>query len=196
MATPPADQPFPFPFKAGFEDEKLLATPKYFSDQGGAFEVVQRDDQQGNCLRQVITRKTIEWEGYPIYNQTLAGDTAWTNYSFNCDVFFPEPYSYATILSRANEMHRSHKIPDAYRLILHSSGKWEFLAGTKSLASGLVVLNKNSWHSLQLDVKGNNIQVMINSKILADITDSTYTHGLVGLGCSFHRVDFDNVHVR
>lgn len=196
IVTPPANKPFPFPFKAGFEDEKLMATPKYFSDQGGAFEVAQRNDGKGNCLRQVITRRAIEWEDSPIFNQTVVGDLSWTDYSVSSEIFFHESYSYATILSRATEMYRSHKLPQAYLLKLESSGKWELSAGNKKLASGLIVLNNSNWQSMLLDAKGDKLKAIINGKVVTEINDSTYTHGMAGLGSSFHLVDFDNFEVK
>lgn len=196
IATPAEDKPFPFLFKAGFEDEKLSTTPRYFSDQGGAFEVARRSDQQGNCLRQIITRRAIEWEDSPIFNQTVVGDTLWTDYSVSCEIFFPEAYSYATILSRTTEMHRSHKLPEAYLLKLQSSGKWELWAGANNLASGFLVLPEKSWHTIQLDTKGAKIKAIINEHVVADVVDSTYTHGMVGLGSSVNLVDFDNLEVK
>jgi galactosylceramidase len=195
-ATPAENKPFPFPFNAGFEDEKLKATPKYFMDQGGAFEVAARNDGKGNCLRQVITRRTIEWEDTPVFNQTVAGDTLWTDYSVSCDVLFAEKYSYASLFSRATEMHRSHKLPEAYQLILHSSGKWELMAGAKKLVSGLVILPESGWDTLVLETKKERIKATINGKLVADITDTTYTHGMAGVGSSFNQIDFDNFSIK
>lgn len=193
IPAPVENNPFPFPFKAGFEDEKLMSTPMYFSDQGGAFEIVKRNDQLGNCLRQVITRRAIEWEEAVVSNQTVVGDTTWTDYSIKCEVFFPDTYSTATLLSRATEMHRTHKLPEAYILNFHTSGKWELMAGTKILAEGITAITENKWHSIQLVAKGDKIKAIINEKIVADIIDSTYTHGMAGLGSSFNNVDFDNL---
>jgi hypothetical protein len=195
-ATPAENKPFPFPFNACFEDEKLKATPKYFMDQGGAFEVATRNDGKGNCLRQVITRRTIEWEDSPVFNQTVVGDTLWTDYSVSCDVLFAEKYSYATLFSRATEMHRSHKLPEAYQLILHSSGKWELMAGAKKLVSGLVILPESGWDTLVLETKKERIKATINGKLVADITDTTYTHGMAGVGSSFNLIDFDNFSIK
>ncbi|HWS01719.1 MAG TPA: hypothetical protein VN249_13945, partial [Prolixibacteraceae bacterium] len=141
VAAPGENKPFPFPYSAGFDDENLLATPKYFMDQGGAFEVASRTDGKGKCLRQVITQKAIEWEDKPIFNQTVIGDPDWMDYVVSCDILFPESYSSATLLARATEMNRSHILPDAYLLKLQSSGKWELTAGKKRLASGLVALD-------------------------------------------------------
>ena len=69
------------------------------------------------------------------------------------------------------------------------------MAGTKNLASGLVILAENSWHSIQLDARGDKITAVINGQTVAEITDSTYSHGMIGLGSSFNEVDFDNVEV-
>jgi hypothetical protein len=196
VVTPPEKKPFPFPFKANFEDEKLMATPKYFSDQGGAFEIASRKDSQGSCLRQMITRMGILWgggsRGGKEFYQTVVGDTLWKDYSVSCDIFFHEPYSYATLLLRATEMHRSIKMPEAYILKLESSGKWELSAGEKRLQTGIIQLNRKDWQFMQLDAKGDKITVVINGQTLSDVVDSTFTHGIAGLGSSNHVVDFDN----
>ena len=92
-------------------------------------------------------------------------------------------------------MHRSHKPAEAYQLKLHSSGKWELTAGVKKLASGLIALPENSWNSIQLDARGDKITAIVNGQSVAEITDSTYSHGMIGLGSSFNEVDFDNVKV-
>ena len=195
-AIPATNTPFPFPFFAGFEDEKLSATPKYFSDQGGAFEVGKRNDQKGNCLRQVITRRAIEWEEGPVFNQTVVGDTLWTDYSVSCEVFFPEPYSSASVMSRATEMHRSHKMPEAYQLKLESSGKWELFAGSKRLSNGLVQLKEKNWHTLVLETKGIQLKGYVDNQLITDISNSAYSHGMAGIGSSFNNVDFDNFTIK
>lgn len=195
VATPPENKPFPFPFIAGFDGEKLKTTPKYFSDQGGAFEIASRSDQKGNCLRQLISKKGIEWEEKPIFNQTVVGNPSWTDYAASCDIFFHEDYSYATILSRATEIYRSHQLPDAYILKLNSSGIWELKAGKQKLASGFVKIDKDSWQKISLNLNAQNIKAIINGQTVASLTDSTYTSGMAGLGSSFHWVDFDNFSV-
>ena len=195
-AIPAVTKPFPFPFTATFDDEQPLSSPKYFMDQGGAFEVVKRKDHKGNSLQQVITRKTIEWEEGPIFNQTVIGDTLWTDYAVSCMTYFPDPYSYASVIARAMEMHRSHKMAEAYQLKLESSGKWELFAGSKKLSTGMVQLKEYSWHNLTIETKGNQIKGWVNNQLVTEVTDKTYTHGLAGLGCSFHKVEFDNFMVK
>jgi hypothetical protein len=77
-------------------------------------------------------RQTIEWEDTPVFNQTVVGDSSWTDYAMSREIFFSESYSYATILCRATEMHQSHKLPEAYLLKLQSLGKWELIADSKN----------------------------------------------------------------
>ncbi|HUQ66677.1 MAG TPA: hypothetical protein VM101_11000 [Flavitalea sp.] len=182
---------FPFPYKAEFDEEKLAVTPKYFSDMGGAFEVAERKDHKGKCLRQVIRNRGIEWEE-PVYNQTILGDTMWKDYSATSDVFFQESYSYATIFVRAMEMHRSHKLPEGYILKLQSSGLWELFAGSKRLARGKVSLDILKWQTISIETKGRIVQATINGKVIAKVADAAFSHGIAGIGSSFHVVDFDN----
>ena len=60
---PPAAD-FPLPYRDDFESYRPGQTPKYFSDQGGVFEVAERPDG-GKCLRQTIVRRGIDWHFHP-----------------------------------------------------------------------------------------------------------------------------------
>lgn len=194
-STSPPDKPFSLPYTTGFEEEKQGATPRYFMDQSGAFEVAARHDGKGNCLRQIITRKGIEWEDLPSFNETVIGDTAWSNCSVTSLVHFADPYSYGSLFLRATEIHRSHELPEAYQLKLEASGKWTLLAGKKKLATGFAKLN-GEWQTLVLSANGAIIEAFLNNKKLVSLEDRTYKKGLVGLGCSYHQVDFDDFVVR
>ncbi|GHV67535.1 galactosylceramidase [Bacteroidia bacterium] len=194
VAVIPPSQPFPFPYLADFEGDNINGTPRYFSDQGGAFEVVAREDKKGNCLRQVITRPCIEWEG-AVLNQTVVGDTTWTDYSVKADVCFVEPYSEASVIGRAIEMHRSHKPADAYHFKVKSSGHWTLNSGSSTLDSGWLPITLQTWNTLTLSMKDSHITASLNGTVLSEVEDSTFTHGMVGLGTSFHQVDFDNVNI-
>jgi hypothetical protein len=35
--------------------------PRYFSDQGGIFEVARRADGKSNCVRQFVSVRGIDW---------------------------------------------------------------------------------------------------------------------------------------
>jgi galactosylceramidase len=143
----------------------------------------------------VITSKGIEWEDKPIFNQTVIGDPEWRDYAVGCDIFFPEVYSYATLLVRATEMNRSHAPADGYILRLQSSGKWELMAGKKRLSTGVAALEISAWQNLRLQVKGTEIRAYLNEKEIVSLSDTTFRKGMAGVGCSFDRVEFDNFQV-
>lgn len=188
----PEKKAFPFPYRENFDAYGNGATPKYISDQGGAFEVYDFGNSVNKVLKQMITRPAIEWEG-AVINQTVAGDTNWQNYSTSVDVLFAEPYSYGNISGRLTETHRSHKEPEAYTLRLFSSGKWELRTAEKTLASGYKKLDNTQWHNLKLVMKEDNIQAYINQECVASLQDKLYTKGMIGLGSSFHETCFDNL---
>ncbi|MDR3244976.1 MAG: hypothetical protein LBT50_00920 [Prevotellaceae bacterium] len=192
ISSIPDDKPFPFPYKTDFEDKPLFTTPPYFMDQGGAFEIAERTDGKGKCLRQVITRPCIEWEG-AVMNQTVLGDTTWTDYAVQTDIYFTEPYSDASIIGRSMEMRRSHKPADAYYFKLKSSGHWTLSAADKILLSGWLPVDIQTWYTLTLSMKGAKITASVNQQIVCEVEDQTFSHGQAGLGSSFHVVDFDHI---
>ncbi|GHT13011.1 galactosylceramidase [Planctomycetales bacterium] len=190
----PESKPFPFPYFADFEEEKINGTPRYFSDQGGAFEVAEREDKKGKCLRQVITRPCIEWEG-AVFNQTAIGDAAWTDYCVKTDFYFVEPDSEVFVCGRVTELRRSHRPGDAYYFNLKSSGHWLLRAGNKELSSGQIPVDTKTWHTLTLSMQNDKITASINGTVLCAVTDNSFKHGMAGIGSSFHKVDFDDFSV-
>lgn len=184
---------FPFPYSEDFETVPPGKCAPYICDQGGAFEVSNRTDNQGHALRQIITRPGIEWEG-AVINQTVVGNPHWKDYTASTDICFVDSYSYASLSGRVTETHRSHQAPEAYILQLESSGLWTLKAAEKVLAKGRVSLPGN-WHNLKLEMKGDSIKAYIRHKEVAAVSDTTYSRGMISLGSSFHRVDFDNIAV-
>lgn len=192
--TIPCDRAYPFPYHENFEAYESGATPKYLSDQGGAFEVAQLEGGENKVLKQVITRPAIEWEG-AVINQTVGGDVRWGDYSVRAKVFFPQPYSYANVSGRLTEVYRSHTEPDAYTLRLFSSGKWELRTAARVLKAGYLPLDCSMWHELALKMKGDEIRAFIDGTCVGSVNDNSYSHGMIGLGSSFHEIYFDELQV-
>lgn len=190
----PCERAFPFPYQDDFDGYGIGSTPAYLSDQGGAFEVDEFVEDGNKILRQVITRPAIEWEG-PVINQTVGGDIQWSDYSVSVKVFFAEPYSYANISGRLTEVYRSHTESDAYSLRLFSSGKWELRTSATVLDSGYVPLDNSIWHELNLRMKGSDLLAFIDRKCVASLKDTSYSHGMIGLGSSFHNICFDDLKI-
>ena len=95
----PPPKPLALPYREDFRRYALGETPRLFSDQQGAFEVARAGGGRGgNCLRQVITSKPIEWtgDGDP---STVAGDPHWQNYRVSSDVLLEQP-GYVDLIGR------------------------------------------------------------------------------------------------
>ena len=199
-AAPPSDKPFPFPYRDSFETTPLNRAPKYLSDQDGAFEVHPCLYRSGQCLEQVITAKPIPWS-HLADPWTLAGDESWTDYHLAADVLVNETGP-VTLLGRIDSANSFHDgvYPGGYVFRLHPTGKWEFLSTTDSglprlLSSGEVELSTLKWHHVDLDFHGNHITVTLDNTSLADITDKSHPHGMVGLGTGWNQGEFDNLSV-
>ena len=189
----PGKKDFPLPYRENFEGYSLEATPRYISDQGGAFEVALRGDGKGKSLRQAITRPAIEWEG-AVVNQTVTGCEFWEDYSVEADIFLP-PYAHGSISGRVTETHRSHKEPEAYTLRLHGDGTWFLYAAAKALARGKFDRREGEWNNARMEFSGDNIKGYIDGEPVFSVRDTTYTRGMVSLGSSFHHTEFDNLSV-
>lgn len=192
--TPPAEKAFPLPYSEDFEGYATGATPRYFSDQSGIFEVVPRDDGQGRCLRQVTTQNGIEWAAQ-ISPYTILGDSTWRDYEVSIEVLL-ETNGSAYLYGRIADIPGfSDATPRACWLQASSSGTWALHSYTNVLASGSASFATNTWHHLKLAFTGNNIKASINGVIVADVQDGAYTSGLVGIGCGRHGTRFDNFFV-
>ena len=198
--SPPLE-PFPLPYRADFEDETVGRAPKYLSDQSGSFEVAGRPDGDGKCLRQLVRRPAIEWPGSTpramAYQSTVLGDTAWTDYQVQSEVYLEEP-GFVTVLGRIGEMYRGKQPPRGYWLKVSTAGIWELFAEDRLLAMGQAAFPERTWHTLKLWMKGNEVRAYINgNQVYAHQEEKAdqppaFSHGIAGVGCSYNFVRFDN----
>ncbi|WP_165876777.1 galactosylceramidase [Acidipila rosea] len=201
-STPPDPRPFPLPWSENFEQVTLRHSPKFLSDQDGAFEVDKCVGRRGRCLEQVITQKPIPWGPLPD-PWTLAGDIGWTDYRVTADVHL-QGRGTAMLLGRIDSADvfadQKAKLPSGYVLRLDSTGRWSLLSSaykqpTLLLAHGTLDRAPAAWLHLALAFHGTQISAYLNNKLLASATDSSHAHGMFGIGTSWDRVQFDNVGV-
>ena len=201
-AQPPPPAPFPLPYADNFEKTPLRHTPKYLSDQDGAFEVQRCDGRQGRCLEQVVSTKPIPW--WPLPDPfTLAGDARWTDYTVAADVRFLTQAP-AAIMGRidSSDVFQDSKArwPSGYVLRLKPDGGWELLSAefknpVVTLASGSAMIDRNQWHRLELRFLGKRIVASLDGAPLASVENSAHTHGMFGLGTNWDHIQFDNLRV-
>jgi galactosylceramidase len=202
-AQPPPAAAFPFPYADNFEQTPVNHTPKYLSDQDGAFEVHGCHGRAGQCLEQVISEKPIPWGPLPD-PFTLAGNADWTDYSVAADVYFLTS-SPAMLMGRIDsaDVFQDGKArwPSGYILRVQPDGAWqlfsaEFKKPVTSLASGSVPLDRNQWHHLEMRFRGNRILASLDGAALASVENSTHTHGMIALGTEWDHVQFDELSIK
>lgn len=199
---PPPDRPFPMPYRDDFEATAVDHTPKFLSDQDGAFEVRSCTNRPGRCLEQVITEKPIPWGPLPD-PWTMAGDVNWTDYNMASDVFL-RGFGTVTLIGRVDsaDVFREQKAvwPSGYVFSLDASGHWRIVSSKyktqpQTIASGTVRLDRNRWHRMELKFKATQIRAMLDRKELARISDATHSHGMFGVGTAWNTAQFDNLSV-
>jgi galactosylceramidase len=187
----PASKSFPFPYYENYDhysDPKAFGyLPHYQADICGVFEITDRPDKTGKCLRQVVTTKASSWtpEWMPY---SLIGDASWTNYDVSVDVYFDNGGS-ASVMGRVPTTGGGLAAdPKGYYLRLASTGAWACYAALNtnaagtSLATGTVTLTANQWNNLKLRFSGTTITGFINSVQVFTKTDNLYGAGAVGFG--------------
>lgn len=202
----PADLPFHTTFSDNFDNYVVGATPKYFLDMNGTFEVTQIPGES-KSLRQVIPQGQIgePWRKQEFAPFTLIGDETWTDYtvSVNCLI---EDSGVVKVMGRIN-----HQIcwnvydPNGYILSADNIGRWNlFVYDTPGggdqvrtdLASGTSSIRANTWHNLKLQFAGNNIKAFIDGAQVASVTDNTSWIGLAGVGTNWNTARFDNFQIK
>ena len=185
----PAAKPFPLPYYETYDHytdlKKWGYMPYYNVDPTGVFEVVNRPDGAGKCLRQVVDRKAEGWVGDEWAPSTVLGDDTWTNYEVSVDVSF-DSTGWAGVMGRVTSL--DHNSPKGYYLRLAPDGAWGFYAmvgGSKGdgnlLNRGQVVLSSSQWHNLKLQFNGSTISGFIENKRVFSTTNSSYSSGMAGL---------------
>jgi len=214
FANIPASKPFPFPYYETFEEYTQPKAwgwlPRYTADISGAFEIANRPDGRGKCLRQVVPIRTISWA--PDWQPyTILGDDRWENYEVSVDVYL-NPGDSAGVMGRINHVgtgygiipkgyflqlgadgecrlvvvrgkeNKKEVVGDAEQQRLIAAGKDEGEGGEKALASvRLPSVRANQWHNLKLRFQDSEIIGLIDGKSVLRASDSLYTHGMAGL---------------
>ncbi len=192
----PPNTPFALPYQDDFESYKPYKMAKYFTDQGGVFEVMPRAGGQGQCLRQVMPSKGIEWNGHPTPEPyTMIGATAWDNYEVSCDML-AEGNGYIALYGRLSKSSNKAIPPVAYWLKLNTNGIWELKNHSDTLTSGSVPAAAQQWHKLKLSFSGSNISAAIDGREVAKLEHFGGSGGMAGVGCGWHLAQFDNFSVK
>jgi len=193
FADVPAEKPFPFPYFENFDHysspKQFGYLPHYMADICGVFEIVDRPDQTGKCLRQVVAQKAQSWapEWKPY---TILGDADWTDYEVSADVFFDNG-GWAGVMGRVNATGNGWDgDPNGYYARLNADGTCALyianqrLKGTRDqqLAENAVTGWKaGGWHNVKLRFEGPKLTVLVDGVAVVSAEDGTFPRGMAGL---------------
>lgn len=193
--SPPPSKPFPA-LEENFESYSVGATPRYFADQAGAFEVVARHGGTGKVLRQVVVAKGIEWAYHKSPDpETFLGDPQWKDYVVSIDVLV-EGTGHVSLFGRVGKIPQSAAPPDGYRLDVRDTGAWALRTALTTITTGEAPFSAGTWHNLRLQFAGQRIRALIDRQLVAETTSGLYPQGMVGIGSGWHAAQFDNLSVR
>jgi len=197
-------QPFPLPYKENFDNYTDEATPRYLSDQYGAWEV-ETWSEGNKVLTQQIQNRGIEWAGGQ-YSFSILGDMNWTNIDVSADVSFErEPRNngeeiFASVIARnfqgAVWAAFTTTNPIGYSLQLYASGKWKLVTDFDILAEGKIILANNTWQNIRISTHNNTIKGWINNQKVCEVENTKYRNGLAGIGSSYAPVMMDNIMIK
>lgn len=196
----PGDQ-LQLPFREDFEQYDHGSLARYFSDINGAFETAPcSGDRTGTCYRQVITEQPTIWNSTGnMPPTTLMGDPRWWgDYEVSIDALL-EQQGYIELLARVSSQ-RGMDIA-GYHLRIADTGQWTLYSQKLNgddiiLASGTVPFEVGSWHKLALQMRGTQINVVIDEEEIVTISNSQHTTGQIGIRVSpWQNAQFDDVQI-
>jgi galactosylceramidase len=193
FADVPPEKPFPFPFYDNYEqyaDPKQWGyLPHYTADICGVFEIANRPDGKGKCLRQVLDHKAQSWapEWMPY---TVLGDAKWTDYEISADIFLDDG-GWAGLMGRVNNTGNGWDgNPDGYYMRLYPDGGCALYVADQKIRGSrdrqLAVANVpnwkwNQWHNVKLQFSGSSITGFVDGVQVIRAEDKSFDHGLGGL---------------
>jgi hypothetical protein len=194
----PAATAFPFPYSDNFDSYAEHATPIYFTDMSGTFEVVH---EQGHaCLKQVVPQEGLLWNP-SIKPFTLIGDVDWTDYAVSSDVFVSAGnISMGGRWTGFVKNFAGNVYTLGYGLRLDKTGAWALTyqdaANDITLASGTINgFNGEQWHNMKISFNGTTITGTIDAVQLAQATDTNSSKGQAVIASTYDGNLFDNFQI-
>ena len=214
FANVPASKPFPFPYADDFEQYQPASAygylPNYLADIIGAFEITERPDHQGQCVRQVVGDHTLSWAP-EWHHYTIVGDSSWRDYEVSADVYL-NPQDEAAVMGRVIDVGSGYGVwVKGYYLKLNDQGraslvmscgkrnKQELIGDAEQQAlirarkdmevGGEFVLDSAQvegirpckWHNLRLRMQGSTLTGFVDGQQVVSTSSDRYHRGMAGL---------------
>jgi galactosylceramidase len=127
----PAATKFPFPYYETFDSYKSAREvgylPHHTADIASVFELADRPDKTGKCLRQVVAQKPQSW-GPEWMPYTIIGDSDWSDYEVSADILLDNG-GWAGVMGRVNQVGTGYGTdPKGYYFRLGADGTYALIA--------------------------------------------------------------------
>lgn len=189
--------------------------PHYTADIIGSFELTNRPESDGCCLRQVVSRRTNSWAPEWHY-YTILGDSCWKDYEVSADVYLNagdeggvmgrichvgtgygiEAKGYylklddkgqCTLVLTCGKKDPNALVGDAEQQALILSNHDESKGGEQVLKTVHIEgLQAYQWHNLSLRFDGDDIIGYVDSIEVIRYKSGTYSSGMAGLIVTLH----------
>ncbi len=214
FADIPTEQAFPLPYADDFDQyvkpEEWGYLPRYTADIIGAYELVDRPDHKGQCIRQVVAKPAQSWAPDWHY-YTILGDSAWTDYEVSADMWL-NPGDEAGVMGHVCDVGFGWGIEaKGYYLKLNTQGQCSLvitrgkidkeslvgdaeqqaaiLASTDREVGGELVLAQTQlpgvkageWHHVALRFVGDEVKGLVDGQEVVSASAAKYPKGMAGL---------------
>lgn len=190
---------FPFPYRNTLAAGGASGQTPYFSQMEGAYEERPcQGGRKGTCLTQVSPQPAISWAAWK-QPAGILGDLNWSDYTASVEAYVPEGGT-AQVLGRVSNDAMA-PVPNGYGLSLDADGTWTLgrgVPGGKSwleLTSGSTGATGAGWHDLELSFADEVITASIDGTRVSEVTDDTWTSGMIGLSGNYSAVQFADLAV-
>ena len=202
--TPPPSATLPLPYRDDFQSYDIGQTPRFFSDQTGAFEIAKAGGglPVSVCARLSASSPFCGMAAIAT-RQRLSAIQIGRTMKSNVMSCLSSPVLWRSSVEQKltqSNLKGMSWVLRGYHLRVSDTGKWSLICITNKLiplATGTVSFSVNTWHTLKLKIQGNQITAIIDGvKVAKDIADKTIKNGHVGLDVSqWQNAQFQNFQV-
>lgn len=177
---PPESARLPLPYSDDlhYSKEEIRVrgcAPRYMTDQGGAFELVETEDGFAICqkINQQLLPTNWRFRGTPL-PLTCFGDDRWRSYSAEAEIRLAnlEDHNFAGIGIRYNSaVTCEFSSMCGYSGRIYGDGSWKLMDMENVAVEGILAqINPKEWNTMKLIVLGNSIFFFINGSLLTKYT--------------------------
>jgi O-glycosyl hydrolase len=191
------------PFSETFEDVEEGKMATLFTTLSAEFETAPCEvGRSGTCYEQLLNQGPIVWNNLgKLPPTTMIGDPRWTgNYTLRTKALLKES-GYVELIGRVSGQRPWSSWLGGYHLRIGTDG-WalytEDPASTTrdTISSGTAHIETETWHDLALEMKGAQIEVVVDGKTVKRLEDTRQRAGNAALRVSkWNHAQFDDVQI-